>query len=193
MFGITNTELTKTAITQPVLYVALYSTGDAPSEADDYHWTFIVGPSHEEPDSKGTLYNMEPRQAPGRKHPCGGEWCWLYNQPSVPLRGQCELLGRLMIAEVADMSLLQEVILRWGAKISMREHVEWTSVAWVKNVLNSLDEEEGCLGRRMENFEIVEAEVCTFSCNHILYDDPIWVASFGSVFEAMPSSLLCAL
>lgn len=117
-------------ITDPVLYIALYSTGDAPLEVDDYHWAFIVGPSHEEPNSKGTLYNMEPRQAPGYKRPYGGEWCWMYNQPTVPLRGQSALLARLMIAEVADMDMLQAVILRWGSKISMREHVEWMSVRW---------------------------------------------------------------
>ena len=98
-----------------------------------------------------------------------------------------------MIAEVADTSMLQGVMLRWGAKVSMREHVEWTSVAWVKNVLKSLDEDEGCLGRRMESFDIVEAEVCTSSCNHILYDDAIWFASLVSVVAAMLLSLLYAL
>lgn len=161
MFGITNTEYTQTTIIDPVLYIALYSTGDAPSEVDDYHWTFIVGPSHEEADSKGTLYNMEPRRVPDYNRPYGVggiEWAWLYNQPPVPLRGQYDLLARLMIAEVADMNMLQAIMLRWGGKVSMRMHVEWMSVRWVKDVLKSLDEDEGCLGRRMESFEGVEAE-----------------------------------
>ena len=79
----------------------------------------------------------------------------------MPLRGQRDLLVRLMIAEVADMSMLQAVVLRWGERITMREQVEWMSVKWVKDVLKSLDEEEGCLGRRMRSFESVEAKVCT--------------------------------
>lgn len=166
IFSVTNTEYTQTAITEPVLYVALYSTGDAPSEVDDYHWAFIVGPSHEEADSKGTLYSMEPRQAPDYSRPYGLEWGWLYNQPTVPLRGQYDLLARLMIAEVADMDLLQAIVLRWGQRINMRQQVEWMSVRWVKDVLRSLDEDDGCLGRRMESFECVEAEVCSLQSNH---------------------------
>lgn len=168
IFSDTNTEYTQTAVTDPVLYVALYSTGDAPSEVDDYHWTFIVGPSHEEADSQGTLYNMEPRQFLGSSRPYGGEWCWLYNQPTVPLRGQSDLLARLMIAEVADMNMLQAIMLRWGEMVAMRTHVEWMSVKWVENVLKSLEEEDGCLGRRLESYESVEAEVCNHRNNHIL-------------------------
>lgn len=146
-------------ITDPVLYVALYSTGEEPSEVDDYHWTFIVGPSHEEADSEGTSYSMEPREAVEYPRPYPREWGWLYNQPTIPLRGQPDLLARLMIAEVADMDMLQAVMFRWGGTVSMREHVEWMSIKWVKSVLKSLDEEPGCLGRRMESFERLEAEV----------------------------------
>lgn len=73
---------------------------------------------------------MDPRQAPGLRHPLGGEWCWLYNQTTVPLRGQSALLARLMIAEIADMDMWQAVVLRWGSMICMREHVEWMSVKW---------------------------------------------------------------
>lgn len=146
-------------ITDPVLYVALYSTGDEPSEVDDYHWTFIVGPSHEEADSEGTSYSMEPRETVEYNRPCPREWRWLYNQPTIPLRGQSDLLARLMIAEVADMNMLQAIMLRWGGYVSMREHVEWMSIKWVKSVLSSLDEERRCLRRRMASFEGVEAEV----------------------------------
>ena len=94
----------------------------------------------------------------------------MYNQPTVPLRDQCDLLARLMVAEVADMSILQAIMFRWGEMISMRQHVEWMSVRWVKQVLKSLNEDGGCLGRRMESFESVEDEVCTFRSNHILFD-----------------------
>lgn len=130
MFSVTSTEFARISIIDPVLYIVLYSTGDVSSEIDEYHWALIVGPSHEEHDSKGTLYSMEPRQAPGNRRPHGGEWCWLYNQTTVPLRGQTALLARLMIAEVADMDILQAIILRWGSKIRMRDHVEWMSVRW---------------------------------------------------------------
>lgn len=112
---------------------------------------------------------MEPRRAPDYTRPYGVggiEWAWLYNQPTVPLRGQHGLLARLMIAEVADMNMLQAIMLRWGEKKSMRTHVDWMSVRWVKDVLKSLDEDEGCLGRRMESFDGIEAEVCTFQANH---------------------------
>ena len=112
---------------------------------------------------------MEPRRVPDYKRPYGVsgiEWAWLYNQPTVPLRGQHDLLARLMIAEVADMILLQAIMLRWSDKISMRAHVDWMSVRWVKDVLKNLDEDEECLGRRMESFDGIEAEVCTFRDNY---------------------------
>ena len=128
---------------------------------------------------------MEPRQVPGYSRRHGGDWWWLYNQPTVPLRGQCDLLARLMIAEVADMNMLQAIMLRWGTMISMRDHVEWMSVMWVKNVLMSLDEEEGCLGRRMESFRGVEAEVCAFMSNQVLFDGAVWIAGLVAVASNM--------
>ena len=149
------------AIADPVLYVALYSTGEESSEVDDYHWVFIVGPSHEEADSKGTQSSMEPLgrlEYISRKHK-EWQWRWLYNQRTIPLRGQPDLLIRLMVAEVADLEMLQAVVLRWALCVCMRAHPEWMSVKWVKNVLNDLDTERGCLGRRMESFKDVEALV----------------------------------
>ena len=94
------------------------------------------------------------------------EWLWLYNQSTIPLQGQPDLLVRLMIAEVANMEMLQAIMLRWAGCVSMHAHPEWMSVRWVKNVLKSLDEERECLGRRMESFESVEAEVNTFRSSH---------------------------
>ena len=107
---------------------------------------------------------MEPRQTLEFDRPHVSEWRWLYNQPTIALRGQHDLLARLMIAEVADMDMLQALILRWCSTISMRQHVDWMSVDWLKNVLRSLDEEGGCFGKRMKSFENVEAEVCTLTC-----------------------------
>ena len=169
--SITDTEFTQISVVDPVLYIALYDIGDAPSEIDDLHWAFIVGPSDEKSDSKGMLYNMEPRETLNYNLIFVSEWRWLYNQPTVPLRGQHNLLARLMIAEVMDMKMLQEIILRWGAGVSMRDHVEWMSEKWVKNILKSLDEEETCLGRRMDNFHSVEAEVRTSWSDRILHED----------------------
>lgn len=159
IFSITNTELTRIDITKPVLYVALYSTGEEPSEVDDYHWTFIVGPVHEEADSEGTSYSMEPRETLNYNRPFPSEWEWFYNQSTIPLRGQPDLLARLMIAEVADMDKLQAAMIRWAATVSMREHVEWVSIKWVKDVFKDLAEDRGCLRRRTVSFEGVEAEV----------------------------------
>ena len=172
----TNTKYAQVAVKDPVLYVALYSTGDVTSEVDDYHWVFIVGPSHEEADSKGTLYSMEPRQRINkwRWSQCIDEWCWSYNQSIVPLQGRSALLARLMVAEVADMNMLQTTMLRWGGEILMREQVEWMSIRWVKRVLKSLEEDEGCLGKKMKSSESVEAEVCILWSKHILFNGDIW-------------------
>ena len=181
--SITDTELTQIPVIDPVLYVVLYDTGDAPSEVDDLHWGFIVGPSNEKADSKGLLYNMEPRQTLEHNRPIVSEWRWLYNQPTVSLRGQYSLLARLMIAEVMDMKMLQEIMLRWGEGVSMRDHVEWMSEKWVKNILKSLDEEKRCLGRRTDSFQGVEAEVRTFRSHHILLenaDAPNYKTTFRS-------------
>ena len=127
---------------------------------------------------------MEPRRALKYDRPKVREWQWLYNQPTISLRDQDDLVVRLMIAEVADMDTLQAVILRWGQSISMREHVEWMSVNWLKTVLKDLEEEGGCFGRRMGSFESVEAEVCTYGCNHIFLDDPNGIARHISLAEA---------
>ena len=150
-------------IEDPVLYVALCSTGKEPSEVDDYHWFLIIGPSHEGADSKGTQGSMEPF---GRlEYVCRKyrewQWRWLYNKRTIPLRSQRDLLARLMVAEVADLELLQAVVLRWALCVCMHAHPEWMSVKWVKNILKDLEEEQGCLGRRMESFESVEAKVIT--------------------------------
>lgn len=127
---------------------------------------------------------MEPRQALNYDRPFCSEWQWLYNQPTISLRGQDDLLVRLRIAEVADMNSLQATVLRWGESIIMREHVEWMSVMWLKNVLKDLEKEGGCLGRRMENFESVEAEVCTYGCNHTFLDGENGIARQFSLEEA---------
>ena len=110
------------------------------------------------------------------------QWRWLYNQCTIPLRDQPDLLARLMVAEVADLEMLQAVVLRWALCVCMKEHLEWMSVKWVKNVLKDLEEERGCLGRRMESFESVEAEVITcHSSNPFTLD--------GANLIAVPSSL----
>ena len=149
------------AVTDPVLYVGLYSTGDAPSEVDDYHWVFIVGPSHEEAGSQGTLYSMEPRHHT--------KWYWSYSQSIVPLQDLSALLVRLMVAEVVDTNMLQMTMLRWAEEVSMRLQVEWMSVRWAQRVLKSL-EDEGCLGKKMKSFESVEAEVRILWSRHIIFD-----------------------
>ena len=155
------------AIANPVLYVALYSTGKEPSEVDDYHWVFIVGPSYEEADSKGTQGSMEPFER--QEYVCRKyrewQWRWLYNQRTIPLQNQPDLLARLMVAEVADLEMLQAVVFRWALCVRMHAQPEWMSVRWVKNVLKDLEEERGCLARRMESFESVEAEVITCHSN----------------------------
>ena len=104
---------------------------------------------------------MEPRQTGAYNCPLTGEWQWLYNQPTICLRRQRDLLARLMIAEVADMDKLQALILRWGTFVNMREHVEWMSINWVKSILKDLDKERGCLGKRMDSFDRIETEVST--------------------------------
>ena len=113
---------------------------------------------------------MEPRAVPDFDSQSENiyEWRWLYNQPTIPLRGQHDLLARLMIAEVANMEMLQAIFLRWAESISMRAHPEWMSVKWVKKVLESLDEERGCLGSRMASFESVETEVIITRSNRII-------------------------
>ena len=172
-------------IEDPVLYVALSSTGKEPSEVDDYHWVLIVGPSHEGADSKGTQGSMEPF---GRlEYVCRKyrewQWRWLYNQRTIPLRGQRDLLARLMVAEVADLDLLQAVVLRWALCVCMHTHPEWMSVKWVKNILKGLEEEQGCLGRRMESFESVEAKVITRYSHSFTLDGANMIARSFSLPE----------
>ena len=150
------------AAKDPALYVGLYSTGGAPSEVDDYHWVFIVGPSHEEANSEGTLYSMEPRHH--------NEWYWSYSQRIVPFQGRSALLVRLMVAEVADMNMLQMAMLRWAGEVLMRVQVEWMSVRWVQRVLKSLEEDGGCLGKKMQSFEMVEAEVRILWSRNMMFD-----------------------
>lgn len=124
---------------------------------------------------------MRPRLVQRDYRPYGSEWCWLYDQPTVLLRGQSDLLARLMIAEVVDTDILQAIMLRWATRISMYAHVEWMSVRWVQSILGSLDEEDGCLGRRMESFESVEDKVGTFRSNHISFNGAVWTARLDFV------------
>ena len=58
----------------------------------------------------------------------------------------------------------------------------------VQNVLQDLDEEEGCLGRRMESFDSVEAEVSTFPEQ----PDPIrWRTRVANLQQTCPRSTSC--
>ena len=176
-------------IEDPVLYVALYSTGKEPSEVDDYHWVLIVGPSHEGADSKGTQGSMEPfgkLEYVCRKYR-EWQWWWLYNQRTIPFRGQPDLLARLMVAEVASLEMLQAVVLRWALCVCMHAHPEWMSVKWVKNILKDLEEEQDCLGRRMESFESVEAEVITYYSHSFTLDNAEMIARPFSLPEPVIS------
>ena len=190
IFRETTTVLEQIPIADPVLYVALYSTGEEPSEIDDYHWVFIVGPSHERADSRGTQSNMEP--VGGLEYICRNyrdcQWRWLYNQRTIPLQSQPDLLARLVVAEVADLEMLQAVVLRWAPYVCMHAHLGWTSVKWIKNVLKDLEGERGCLGRRMDSFESVEAEVITCHCNPFTLDGANMIARPSSLSKPVISS-----
>ena len=80
------------------------------------------------------------------------------------------LLVRLMVAEVVDMDMLQMAMLRSAGEVRMRVQAEWMSVRWVQSVLKSLEEDGGCLGKKMKSFESVEAEVRILRSRRIIFD-----------------------
>ena len=88
----------------------------------------------------------------------------------MSLQDLSALLVRLMIAEVEDMDMLQMTMLRWAEEVRMRAQVEWMSVRWVQKVLKSLEEDEGCLGKKMKSFESVEAEVRILWSRRSIFD-----------------------
>ena len=146
------------AIKYPVLYVAVYKKDRSPHENDEYHWAFLVGPSNETAESEGVCCGVELHLDPD------GRPIWDYNQTIVPLRGEDELLARLLIADIVDLGPLGEIIRDHDITPttertdSMAEGLESNSLTWVREKLEMLERKPECFAYKCHDFSVFERE-----------------------------------
>ena len=144
------------AINYPVLYVGVYSSDHAPYEDGQYHWAFLIGPSNETTRSEGVCCGMDFQLDPT------GQPTRIYNQTTIPLRKEDDLLMRRLVAEIVDLGALGKIIRDQNSTSttestgSMAEDPEWTSLAWVREELERLGREPECLAYRSHDFSMVE-------------------------------------
>ena len=146
------------AIKYPVLYVAVYKKDRSPHENDEYHWAFLIGPSNETAESEGICCGVEVHlDSDGRP-------IWNYNQTIVPLRGEDDLLARLLIADIVDLGPLGEIIRDHDTTPttertdSMAEGLEWNSLTWVRERLEMLERKPECFAYKCHDFSVFERE-----------------------------------
>ena len=162
----------------PVLYVAVYKHDRSPHENDNYHWAFLIGPSNETAESEGVCCGLE-LHLDSDSRPT-----WDYNQTIVPLRGENDLLARMMIADIVDLGPLGEIIRDHDGTPttertdSVAEGSEWNSLAWLRERLEMLERRPECFAYKCNDFSVVERvgrELAEYS-NH---PQKQWVKPFG--------------
>ncbi|CAF9940606.1 MAG: hypothetical protein ALECFALPRED_008772 [Alectoria fallacina] len=142
---------TQIQLKHPVLYVALYKPPDPESQKPDYGWSILIGQAHEryapagDYESEGIRCRVEAMTAAAS--PVDG-LRWKYRQDIVPLRGEDDVLVRLMLAEVVNLDALLG-ILRDNFALSQTTPSS-TSYRWVKQKLKEVSEKPDCLGRWSE-------------------------------------------
>ena len=132
------------AIRHPVLYVGIYAGAHSPHEKGDFHWAFLIGPSKDRAESEGVRCGIDFHlDSNGRR-------TWGYNQTIVPLNRQPGLLVRMLLAEIADLRPLGEIIHDHDSTPTAEcpdfigEASEWTSLAWVREKLEKLERKPEC-------------------------------------------------
>ncbi|CAD6581564.1 MAG: hypothetical protein ASARMPREDX12_000509 [Alectoria sarmentosa] len=138
---------TQIQLKHPVLYVALYKPPDPENQEPDYRWSILIGQAHErhapaaDYESEGIRCSVDAMTATAS--PVDG-LRWKYRQDIVPLRGEEDLLVRLMLAEVVNLDALLRV-LRDNFTLSQTTPSS-TSYRWVKQKLKEVSEKPDCLG-----------------------------------------------
>ena len=144
------------AIRYPVLYIAVYKNHRPSRENDEYRWAFLIGPSHETAQSEGVRCGVELHLD------FKGRPTWNYSQTIVPLRGEDDMLARLLIADVVNLRPLGEVIRDYDITPtvertdSMVGDSEWNSVDWVREKLDMLERKPECFAYKCHDFSMFE-------------------------------------
>ena len=144
------------AIKYPVLYVAIYKNGRSPCAIDEYRWAFLIGPSNEIAESEGVRCCVDLRLD------SNGLPTWDYNQIIVPLRGEDDLLARMLVAEIVDLGPLGEILRDQHVNLmtertdSIAGDSDWRSVEWVRERLEMLERKPECLAHKCHDFSMFE-------------------------------------
>lgn len=144
------------AIKHPVLYVAVYKNNRPRRKNDEYRWAFLIGPSNETAGSEGVRCDVKLHlDSKGRP-------TWSYNQTIVPLRGEEDVLARLLIADVVNLGPLGKIIRDLDViptaerTDSLAGGSEWNSLAWVRERLDMLERNPDCFAYKCQDFSIFE-------------------------------------
>ena len=136
---------------QDRLYVALYGQGNsAPGPDDTYHWALITGPAHEVSGSRGMRYHA--KQAVSEIDPLRSTWNRQVHD--ISMMPAAMILIRIMVAEISDAGRTGAVL---EAVPVVQDDPRWTCRIWVKDALEALERDRGCLGARRLEWGDVEA------------------------------------
>lgn len=113
----------------------------------------MVGPKNETENGKGTRYHAKERLKPEG----GSEWC--FEERDCSLTPTNMLLVRIMVAKVEDDSelatVLRDIPVRQGVK-------DWNCVSWVKEALQTLEDNAKALGTRVTGWDSIRNGVMLY-------------------------------
>ncbi|KAG8162355.1 hypothetical protein KVR01_008120 [Diaporthe batatas] len=117
------------------LYIALYARGGdsiMSGGEDKYHWALLVGPKHEDSNSKGKRFHVKETMTTvdGRT-----QSRWLYEERDIGMNPTAMILVRVIIGKVANLERVASVL----RKVPLhQEQAGWNCVSWLRDALEAL-------------------------------------------------------
>ena len=133
------------AIRSLVLYAAVHPNYRPPCENDESHWAFLSGPASKTAESERADHVVE------MQLDSGGWPIWGYSQTAIPLPDADDLRVRMLIADIARLGLLGEMV---------RDHDVTPTVDRTTFAGNS---QSKTLLRIQENLEVLERQPDCFT------------------------------
>ncbi|EGX94146.1 hypothetical protein CCM_02417 [Cordyceps militaris CM01] len=104
---------------KPRLYLALYARG-----GDGYHWALLVGPKHEDQNTRATRYHAKQHLTK-----------WQYNEVNISTAATNMILIRIFAAKVQNMDRVESIM----RSVPVRPNVPgWTCRSWVTEAYEKL-------------------------------------------------------
>ncbi|KAH8777366.1 hypothetical protein F5883DRAFT_409224 [Diaporthe sp. PMI_573] len=117
------------------LYIALYARGGdsvMSGGEDKYHWALLVGPKHEDSNSKGKRFHVKETMTTvdGRT-----QSRWVFEERDIGMNPTAMILVRVIIGKVANLERVASVL----REVPVRDNQSgWNCVWWLREALDML-------------------------------------------------------